>query len=882
MEQANTHLSKHDYAEALPFLKQAVKGDLANTEAIFKRATCYVRLGQCKMAIPDLLSLSRDYPLYDVQVYTMLGASLAASSDFKAAVKHVSRGIAKFPSSLSLYLTRGKLLLLDSKCKAALRDFKKVLETDQEQGEAWQGIGDCFVTFGKLTQAAQVYKKALNIGCISACLRRAELFYREQHYPRALTEVNTYLAAQPNDPAALLLLAKILTVMDQVSEATLCLEQAIKFDVSQEHSTTAILMLGQFRLKQHDYYGALHTLQRAEGNSSQDINTLMAFTDGVMGLVRRNFAQSIETFTKLIKDSPSTLKPFMYDCYANRAFANASCMQILRSLNDVVKCCQAQPLDKVARYNAAILKGFISAKDKQTEAALMHFEDAAEVYPNNAEPQWYIGLVTALKDDFVTAKECLDRAVALKDQDCDILFSRALLHYLLDDPVEAIKDTEAAIDKSDDNEAAHYLLKGLCFGRLKLYREAREEFSVSLQLTSNDPQVLFYRGRCSFLMHDTKKAFEDFQVSLNARPQDPQAHSEVGDLLMSAGAYLQAIKAYEASILLKSNIVLERRRALCSFALMDWETAAIELQRLGPDAETQYDLSVLSLIMRALESQKWEGCVGECTKLLVHAPVKSMFVSRHIRWLKGVVFVLLNSLSKATTELQLAYESAKGEEKGALMYNFGVVSLVKEQYDQALAYFIESFSYAEVRAQGLLLLLVAITALQLDQSQEANEYMTEAFRMSPQVVDKFLETKYLEAAPFQKSRGCLDKLPGISIMLKGATLVRSIQKLSLALPNPQPAVPPLEFQVEKSIKSYFSFSTSKCKLEAPWLNRINGAVQFTDNLLDYPSLTVTTSSKASLDMRQSSEYKARSPTFSADDHAHHTTPEEVLSKISAS
>jgi tetratricopeptide (TPR) repeat protein len=259
-----------------------------------------------------------------------------------------------------------------------------------------------------------------------------------------------------------------------------------------------------------------------------------------------------------------------------------------------------------------------------------------------------------------------------------------------------------------------------------------------------------------------------------------------------------------------------------------------------------------------------------------------MFVSRHIRWLKGVVFVLLNSLSKATTELQLAYESAKGEEKGALMYNFGVVSLVKEQYDQALAYFIESFSYAEVRAQGLLLLLVAITALQLDQSQEANEYMTEAFRMSPQVVDKFLETKYLEAAPFQKSRGCLDKLPGISIMLKGATLVRSIQKLSLALPNPQPAVPPLEFQVEKSIKSYFSFSTSKCKLEAPWLNRINGAVQFTDNLLDYPSLTVTTSSKASLDMRQSSEYKARSPTFSADDHAHHTTPEEVLSKISAS
>jgi tetratricopeptide (TPR) repeat protein len=844
MSQANSEISKLNFANALPLLKKVVKDDFGNTEAIMKRATCYVNLGLPKMAIPDLVSLSRDFPLYDVKIYSMLGACMATCNDFGTAVKHISRGLSKFPSSLHLMLARGKMLLLDSKVKTALRDFKRVVEADQESGDAWEGIGDCFVTLRKLTQAAQVYKKASSLGCTSALLKRAELFYQEKHFPRALGEVDAFLSVLPTDSAAFLLKANILIALDQVSEAALCLEQSIKFDSSQEHFTSAILLLGKFNLKRHDYYGAFHTLQRAAGISSPEIDTLVTFTEAVMGLVRRNFQGSIEKFTKLIKEAPVVIKEFLYDCYANRAFANASCKHIRRSLKDVLKCAEAQPLDEVARYNSAILKGFVAAKDSLTEDALMHFEAASEVYPRNAEPLWYIGLVTAMMRDYSTAKECLNRAVSFKDQDCDILFSRALLHYLLDDPVAAIKDVEAAIDKSDDNEAAHYLLKGLSYGRMKLHNEARDEFSVCLQLCSDDPQVLFYRGRCSFLARDTQKAFDDFQMSLDARQDDPKAHSEVGDLLMSAGAYTQAAKAYEAALDLTPDADLERKQALCFFAMMDWDTASKDLRRLGPDADMEFDLSVIGLFMRSLESQKWEGCIAGCTKLLSQAPVKSMFTSRHIRWLKGTVFVLLNSLSKASTELQLALEASVDEEKGALLYNFAVISLMKAEYEQALSLFIDSFSHVEETAQGLILLLVGVTALQLEQGSEAKEYMTEAFRLIPKTVNKFLETSCIDAAPFQRADSCLDKFPDITISARGATL-----KLKLALPCPKPPVPPLEFQVDESVKSYLSFNTVKCKLEAPWLNRINGAVQFTDNLQDYPSLTVTSrnSSKASLD-----------------------------------
>ena len=78
------------------------------------------------------------------------------------------------------------------------------------------------------------------------------------------------------------------------------------------------------------------------------------------------------------------------------------------------------------------------------------------------------------------AKECIDEAIELKDSESELYFYRALLNWFLDNLVDAIPDFDAAIDKAEDNLTKHFVCRGICYGALKLYKEALQEFSIAL------------------------------------------------------------------------------------------------------------------------------------------------------------------------------------------------------------------------------------------------------------------------------------------------------------------------------------------------------------------------------------------------------------------
>jgi tetratricopeptide (TPR) repeat protein len=80
----------------------------------------------------------------------------------------------------------------------------------------------------------------------------------------------------------------------------------------------------------------------------------------------------------------------------------------------------------------------------------------------------------------VEAKSYLDTAVTLKESESELLYFRGLINYCLENPVDAIPDLDAAIDKAEDNMAKHFIARGKCYAVLKLYKEALQEFSIAL------------------------------------------------------------------------------------------------------------------------------------------------------------------------------------------------------------------------------------------------------------------------------------------------------------------------------------------------------------------------------------------------------------------
>lgn len=52
-------------------------------------------------------------------------------------------------------------------------------------------------------------------------------------------------------------------------------------------------------------------------------------------------------------------------------------------------------------------------------------------------------------------------------------------------------------------------------------------------------------------------------------------------------------------------------------------------------------------------------------------------------------------------------------------------------------------------------------------------------------------------------------------------------------------MPTMDFGVEAKVLDYFKMRAVKCKPEAPWLNRVNGTIQFTEELHEAGSETVS-------------------------------------------
>jgi tetratricopeptide (TPR) repeat protein len=50
---------------------------------------------------------------------------------------------------------------------------------------------------------------------------------------------------------------------------------------------------------------------------------------------------------------------------------------------------------------------------------------------------------------------------------------------------------------------------------------------------------------CAYLLGDNNLAFLDFQRLILSEPKDPMVHVQAGNLLMTTGAYSDAIKAFE-------------------------------------------------------------------------------------------------------------------------------------------------------------------------------------------------------------------------------------------------------------------------------------------------------------------------------------------------
>ncbi|CAG9315165.1 unnamed protein product [Blepharisma stoltei] len=885
LERGKSEMKLGQYLSGLKFFKKAVKEEPSNPEALYDIANCYICLGEHKKAIPDLLSLSRDYPYYNRQVYTALALCFVTINDNVTAIRQLSRGLIKFPKHSEAYILRGQLYNKQEKYDKAVMDFYKAISLNPAEGSAYLGLSDALIGMNDIPTAIKILSQAAQCEGteVQAYLSKGKLNYNLQNYENAINDFDLAINVQKECAEAYYYKSLVLLNQDKLIDAALCLEQVIKFDSLDKNFTgAAIYNLGIIHIKQRDFYGAFYTFKRATDINLEikEQRILKAYVDGVLCLMKRKFKEGVALLTRIIKKKNPLLKEYFGNCYAYRGYGYASLENHERSVRDFTASGKIQKLDNASEYNLMISQAIITF-EKDADSALKLFKAANEKFPKNVEPFAYEAAVLLhaarrhkkilLADQ---AKDLLTKAIEFREAESDLYFFRGVTSYYLDKPIESIHDYEEAIEKADDNVPIHFIARGLCYIQLKLIQEAIQDFTIALQLDENLAEAYYYRGRCAFLTGDTTLAFLDFQKLILAKPKDPLVHVYAGNLLMLTGSVDDAAKAYSNSCSIEPTKTAHYQKAKC-FLMLGSITEAIEelekAQKIEVRLEVSFDLEILNVIKEAYNKDDLESSlkksISRLSKALQLHTEGEVCSLKHLHNYKGIFFFFLGEFQKSQAEFKQAFgenEKVINDEEedmkisseillenSEIIYNLALCYIMEEYYEAGFIHLNELLKFTEGPNKGKVLLLMGILQLALEQSEHARQLMLEGYKYDQDLVSAYLEEKPdIKILPFQSDSEYASKFSMAKISIGECHPVLVRPSFSL----PKPLLPSMEFQTEDFIFSHFTVKSVKCKPEAPWLNRVKGAIQFTEKVQDIISETVSESEEESVPTQISSVF----------------------------
>ena len=872
---AKNEIRSENYENAVKDLNKILKFEPNYSKALLIRANCYIYTKKHKLAIPDLLSIIQDNATFDKNVYIALAICFVEIGDFTTAIRQLTKGIENFPNFVEGYINRGVLYNRQQRWDKAVNDFHEALSINPKKGNGYLGLADSLIGMGDYQYAMNVLEQAFKDpeSHALALLKRGKMYFENQEFQRALKDLDRVLDLQKENVEAFYYRAFALLGLNNIIDAGLCLEQVIKYDTNKKLTGPAIYNLGAIKIKQRDYYGAMFTFQRGVdlGLEIEEQKILKNYVESILSLMKRKFKEGVSMLSKIIRSKNPLIHEYIGNCYAFRGYGYASLEEHEKAVKDLNVASNLQTLDKSSEYNLMISKAILIA-EKDPEEALKLFSDARKGFPNNIEPMIYsaainfrLAQIKNKKEFAEKSKELLDIAIKIRDSESDLFFFRGVLLYYIGKTVDAVHDIEKAIDKAEDNVVDHFIARGLCSGRLKMYKEAIQDFCIAIQLNEKCVEAYYYRGRCHFILDDTSSAFEDFQKLAALSPNDPQVHIHAGDLLMLTGSIEDALKAYlnanSTKIMPESYI----QRAKCYLLIDNLDDAISEL-KLYCKAQTTpsvtYDLEMLEILKNAYAKDGLKKgliqTIAHLNNILGYKHEGNICNSLHIHWYKGVFFFFIGDFQKAKSEFKSAISNKEESDDETiekdnieLLYNVSVIYILGEYYEAALTHLNEIVYYLEGKDRGRILLLMGILQLGLEQHKEAKTLITEGFKFDPETIQMYLDEKPdIKILPLSSNSKYASFFPMAKVKIGQCYPI--LLRPSFSLPKIE--LPRMEFDTEKQLLERFLVKTVKCKPETPWLNRIKGSIQFTDEIQNIETESANESTEQEIKIEESGEF----------------------------
>ncbi|KAM3146723.1 hypothetical protein pb186bvf_001253 [Paramecium bursaria] len=848
-----------------------------NPEARYLIALCDLSKQDYQDAINQLQQLIQQQPLFKRNAYILLAIALKKVNNHTQALNTLTLAIKQFNKYFDAYIYRGKLYLKAQQWEKALKDFQSAIEISQNRSIAYVGAAEAQKALNMVQASIESYNKAVE--CEdgqqkTALLKRSLLFIELKEYQKAMDDINILVELSPQDSSALYLRGFVQAKQNQIQDAILSYEQAIKFNNSKKAVTKSLYEIAKLKIEQRDFYGAFYQLTRAEflDVDIKVIERFRIFTDGVTFLMKRKFEEGIVNLTNLISKNlvNDFLKPLVYQY---RAYGLICVGQHQKALQDLQVVNQ---LEKASQYNKLICEGICSAMSNLFEQSNQFFVKAQKLFPNKMEPLFYkattiIRLYNYLipKDDLEKRNKLLsdacrymEKAAELNEQS-NLLFYRGIVLFALQKYDDSLMDMDKAIEKSEDNIARHFYVRGILQACRKAYKPALNDFNVTISLDDKFSEAYLNRAKLLYIYGDKNSSYMDI---INQKQMTLDAYISAGNMFFIIGAYDDAIKSFSQVLITEKNTTILYQRARCYLVLKELNDSMADLQKiyeLTNDMASFIDYNVLqTLKITSLkhDHETFKQALDLINQLIKKDVEGRIFKKSDIIFYKGVYQFYLNDYEGAQNQIRKSYDMKEDQQNKFTSRlddsdQFVMESYVSSQQLNKLETkhrYLEEFEFHD-RTYNLYEYLFNMSILDLLQGKKEQAIdqlkllgenikhpeIEEALQILLQILfddsldtpkmEQFDEIKEFSIFP-QHNRLC-SIYKFVPIQLKKYSLET---RLSFCLP--QVDVPSMLFQFDEKLLESINPTIVENKPEAPWIRRTMEGVIFTENVQNFDDL----------------------------------------------
>ena len=554
-----------DYMVAIDELSSMLQSDPPPIDALLLRGDCYREIKNHELAIADYIRYLR-LRGPDADTYCRIAECHFADENNEAALTHVQQALRIDDACFAAFICRSKIGIQENRFDDALTDCRKACEIDNGQAQAFATLASIHFKRGRYSECIEEYSRAIELEDdqrlkANWLYMRGITRYEVSKFRDAYADFKKACALRPNHAGGWIWKSAACARLEKWSDAIASVQFAIAIRPSSSKEYRAL---------------GMPIAEKA-----------VRFFD------RQQQRQQISA-----------------DLFRRRAFALQFLGRSEKAIEDYNKALIMEP----DHGETLIRRGEVWSSIGEHEEAVEDFRAATKLDRGNGEALYCLARTRFDAGDLPRARRSIERAIERAPQNirCYSLYAEILQKLGVREGVIEALDRASLLDSTDP---LIYQKRGQAHVQQKNYLNAISDFTRSLELNPNEPEVLLARAQAKLKAGQARRAIVDFESVLKLTFRFSKAFSGRAAALALLGRH-----SYAAIWLTKSfHRFRERPRDLCEllfergkiFVLMNRPAPAVDdfttvAKLMGRDPRTR----LAAIYARAIARYMMQDIVG--------------------------------------------------------------------------------------------------------------------------------------------------------------------------------------------------------------------------------------------------------------------------------